>query len=105
MNTEKNNREEFDADEFKTKYGLHHKLHPYNYERFKTFNPELTKEMYNFLRGNSSEWKILCGVEVKMRYPNGWLKEIWYLNCNGSYKDGVIYKNRFDYDFYMGLDW
>ena len=34
-------------------------LAPYNYELYRRFNPRLTREIYNFLRGNKRNcyWK------------------------------------------------
>ncbi len=43
---------------------------PYNFEMFHDFNPNLTKEVYGFLRENGTEWKIICGFAVKIKYSN-----------------------------------
>jgi hypothetical protein len=51
------NEEEFNID-------YKHYMQPYNSERYKAVNPYLKKGMYEFLRGNGSEWKILCGLKV-----------------------------------------
>lgn len=47
-----------------------YKLNPYMFEEFKAFNPSLTKEVYDFLRGNGSEWKIICGHPIQVKYTN-----------------------------------
>jgi hypothetical protein len=49
-------------------------LAPYNFELFRRINPSLTKEVYNYLRGNKSEWKIICGHEVRLKYSNHFLE-------------------------------
>lgn len=78
---------------------------PYNYERYKAVNPHLTKRMYEYLRGNGSEWKILCGVEVKIKYENEVLNEVWHRNLNGYYKESVFYKYRYMPEYYLTLEW
>lgn len=80
-----------------------HYMQPYNYERYKAVNPNLTKSMYEFLRGNGSEWKILCGLHVKRQWSNDVLEPVWYLNFGELYKDGEIYKNRYRPEYYLGL--
>lgn len=80
-------------------------LQPYNYERYKAVNPKLTKRMYEYLRGNGSEWKILCGVEVKIKYENEILEEVWHRNLKGSYKESIFYKFRYIPSYYLQLEW
>ncbi|MFE3869873.1 hypothetical protein ACFX5F_01390 [Flavobacterium sp. ZS1P70] len=90
-------KEEFNIEDYK------HYVQPYDYERYRAVNPKLTKKMYEFLRGNGSEWKILCGVYVKIQWTNEVLEEVWYLNCSGHYKNGEIYKNRYLPEKYLAL--
>ena len=80
-----------------------HYVQPYDYERYRAVNPKLTKEMYEFLRGNGSEWKILCGLKVTRQWSNDVLEPVWYLNGGERYKDGEIYKNRYLPEKYLAL--
>ena len=60
-------------DEFRNKG----KERPYEY--YKAINPELTKVMYDYLRGNGSLWKVKCGKEVHIKWSNEPpLKRIWW---------------------------
>ena len=77
---------------------------PYNYERYKTVNPKLTKRMYEYLRGNGSEWKILCGIHVKIQFENEELDEVWYLKGGEYYKTTDFYKYRYMPDVYLALN-
>jgi len=72
-------------------------LAPYNFELFHRFNPSLTKEVYNYLRGNKSEWKIICGHEVRVLYSNHFLEAISELVIPN--KD--VYKNRYSSEYYL----
>jgi hypothetical protein len=90
------NEEEFNID-------YKHYMQPYNYERYKAVNPYLTKGMYEFVRGNGSEWKILCGLKVVRPWSNDVLEPVYYLNFGELYKDGEIYKHRFLPDYYLAL--
>lgn len=74
-----------------------HKLNPYMFDAFKGFNPKLTKKMYKYLRGNRTEWKILCGIEVKIKYEPDLLEPIWSLR----FINNEIYENRFDPSYYL----
>lgn len=70
---------------------------PYNFELFRRFNPNLTKEVYNYLRGNKSEWKIICGHEVKISFSNHFLEaksDLLIANKN-------VYKNRYSAEYYL----
>lgn len=72
-------------------------LAPYNFELFRRFNPSLTKEVYNYLRGNKSEWKIICGHEVMVLYSNHFLEaksDLVIANKN-------VYKNRYSAEYYL----
>jgi hypothetical protein len=90
-------KEGFNIEDYK------HYMQPYNYERYKAVNPNLTKSMYEYLRGNGSEWKILCGLHVKRPWSNDVLEPVWYLNGGELYKDGVFYKNRYLPEKYLAL--
>jgi hypothetical protein len=79
-------------------------LQPYNYERYKAYNQNLTEPVYQHLRKNRAEWKILCGLSVSTHWGNEILKEMWYLNLKGLYKDSVFYKNRYEPETYLFLD-
>lgn len=79
-------------------------LQPYNYERYKAVNPKLTKEVYEYLRGNGSEWKILCGLSITTHWGNEILKEVWYLKGGESYKETDFYKFRYRPEIYLALD-
>ncbi len=80
--------------------GYFHKFNPYMYENFKAFNPKLTKRMYEYLRGNGSEWKILCGIGVNMRYENEMLEPIWVL----QFINKDIYENRYLPSYYLNME-
>lgn len=72
-------------------------LAPYNFELFRRFNPSLTKEVYNYLRGNKSEWKIICGHEVRVLYSNHFLEaksDLVIANKN-------VYTNRYSSEYYL----
>jgi hypothetical protein len=77
--------------------GYEHQLNPNMYEAFRAFNPKLTKKMYQYLRGNSSEWKILCGIGVKIKYDTETLDPIWSLR----YINGDIYEHRYVPSYYL----
>lgn len=87
----------FDVKKFKEMYGLTNRLNPYMYEEFKKVNPLLTKKMYNFLRANKMEWKILCGVKVEMQFENEVLERNWILEIVNA----DIFKQRFNPSFYL----
>lgn len=87
----------FDINEFKKVNGFTNKLNPYMYEDFKRFNPKLTKKMYDFLRANKTEWKILCGVKVELDFGSEVLQENWIL----KYVNMEIYNNRFRPEYYL----
>jgi hypothetical protein len=99
-------KEEFNIENLEKELGLdyNHRLQPYDYEKYNAVNPNLTKDMYHFLRGNGSEWKILCGLKVIRKWSNDVLEPVWYLNGGELYKDGEIYKNRYNPEYYLGLD-
>lgn len=89
--------EEFNNTILRLELGNLDRLQPYNFERYKAVNPNLTEKMYRFLRGNGTEWKILCGEKVVMKYENEVLQPVWYL------KNDEIYKNRYNPDYYLNL--
>lgn len=89
-------KEEFEI----TKEGLQ----PYNFERYKEFNPNLTEPVYKHLRLNHSEWKILCGLSVSTHWGDEILKKMWYLKMDELYKDSIFYKNRHEPENYLALD-
>ena len=76
------------------------RLNPYMYDDFKAFNPKLTKRMYDFLRGNSSEWKILCGIGVSIKYENEVLEPVWML----QFINKGIYENRYIPEYYLNKE-
>jgi len=91
---------EFDINEFKKIHGFDNRLNPYMYEDFKKINPKLTKRMYDFLRGNKTEWKILCGVAVEMKFENEILLKNWLLGIVNEH----IYKNRHNPNYYLNKE-
>lgn len=97
--------DEFNIEELENSLGLTYNknLQPYDYERYRRFNPKLSEDMYKFLRINKAEWKILCGVRVTIKWSNDILDEVWYLNLNGKYKENYIYKNRYYPEKYLAL--
>lgn len=78
-------------DEFKSKG----KERPYDY--YKAINPELTKVMYDYLRGNGSLWKVKCGKEVHIKWSiEPPLKRIWWRDTPECFC--TRYKNYYDDD-------
>lgn len=50
-----------------------------SYEYYKGINPELSVNMYNYLKGSGSLWKIICGKEVKIKWSiEPPLKMVWW---------------------------
>ena len=89
--------EEFNNTILRIELGNLGRLQPYNFERYKAVNPNLSEKMYRFLRENGTEWKILCGEKVIMKYENEVLEPVWYL------KNDDIYNNRYNPDYYLNL--
>ncbi|MEN2490225.1 hypothetical protein AAYQ05_20650 [Flavobacterium sp. B11] len=81
------------------------RLQPYNYERYKKVNPNLTESVYKQLRRNGSEWKILCGLEVSTHWGQVVLEERWELKCGELYKENDFYKFRYVPEKYLELEW
>jgi hypothetical protein len=79
---------------------LNKHLQQYDYERYLAVNPNLTREMYQFLRGNKTEWKILCGFEVKMNWSDEVLEPIVRLQIDNQ----NIYDNRYNTEYYLALN-
>lgn len=99
-------KEKFDNKKFKKDFGIPSPtLQPYNYQRYKRVNPNLTEDAYRHLRGNGSEWKILCGLSVSTHWGNEILKETWYLKCGNLYKDSEFFKFRYVPEKYLDLEW
>jgi hypothetical protein len=72
-------------------------LAPYNFELFRRLNPCLTKEVYDYLRGNKSEWRIICGHKVSLKYSKNLLEgrtDLTLANIN-------IYNNRYSPEYYL----
>ena len=99
-------KEEFNNEKFKKELGVPPRaLQPYNFERYKKANPNLTEEVYKQLRLNGSEWKILCGLSVFTHWGNEVLKERWELKCDELYKESDFYKFRYVPQRYLELSW
>lgn len=95
---------EFNIEELEESLGITYgkRLQPYNYKRYRLFNPKLSENMYRFLRDNNCEWKILCGLRVTMAWSNDVLEPLWYLNLTkDAYKDNYAYKNRYSPEKYL----
>ena len=73
------------------------KLSPDYFELFHAFNPNLTREVYNYLRGNRSEWKIICGFEVKIKYSKHFLEG----NRDLLLANLKVYNNRFIPEYFL----
>jgi hypothetical protein len=96
--------ETFDIEKFKKELGIKPRvLQPYNYERYKLFNPNLTEGTYKHLRENQAEWKILCGLSVSTHWGQEILKKVWWLSDNEAYKETDFYKYRFAPEHYLNL--
>ncbi|WP_291147047.1 hypothetical protein [Flavobacterium sp. UBA7680] len=99
-------KQEFNNDEFKRKLGITPRvLQPYNFERYRKINRNLTEDVYRQLRINGSEWKILCGLSVSTHWGNVILKEVWELKCDDYYKESDFYKFRYTPEKYLELQW
>ena len=72
-------------------------LTPDNFEFFREFNPNLTKEVYEFLRGNGTEWKIICGFEVKIQFSNHSLEG----NRDLMLANLKVFKNRYIPEYHL----
>jgi hypothetical protein len=72
-------------------------LAPYNFELFHAFNTNLTVEVYNFLRENGMEWKIICGLEVRIKYSSHFLES----NRELTFANLKIFAKRFVPDYYL----
>ena len=59
-------QQEFDLQQFKREMGLDKTciLQPYDYEKYKSICPELTVPVYERIRNNMAELKIVAGMEV-----------------------------------------
>jgi hypothetical protein len=96
--------ETFDNEKIKKELGLKPRiLQPYDFERYKSFNPNLTEIAYKHLRENQSEWKILCGLSVRTHWGLEILKRVWWLSDNDAYKKTEYYKFRFASEYYLCL--
>jgi hypothetical protein len=96
---------EFDNKKFKQEMGLRPRLlQPYDFERYKKINPNLTEPVYQHLRENGSEWKILCGLAVFWPWGCEMLAEVWYLKFGENYKNTDFYKWRYVWQNYISLD-
>jgi len=67
-------------DIIKESMDLYSNLEPYDYEKYKTINPKLTKRMYEHLRFNGVLWKVICGKRVEIRYTNEVLEAVLWRN-------------------------
>lgn len=93
---------DFDLEKFERELCLGFTLQPNDFQRYKRVNPKLTREVYEHLRSNGSEWKILCGLSVSNHWGTEILKEVWYLIPN--YKETDFYKFRFEPEKYLALN-
>jgi hypothetical protein len=96
---------EFDNEKFKRDMGLRPRvLQPYDFERYNKYNPKLTEPVYQHLRQNGSEWKILCGLSVTTHWGSVLLAEEWHLKWGECYKETDFYKWRYEWQNYISLD-
>lgn len=79
-------------------------LQPYDYERYLAVNHNLTIRMYEYLRENNDEWKILCGIRVKIKWENEILKEVKNRKSGEGYKLTPYYIYRFEPEKYLALN-
>mgnify|MGYP000681081142 CR=1 FL=1 len=73
-------------DVIKESMDLYNNIEPYDYEKYKTINPKLTKRMYEHLRFNGVLWKVICGKRVEIRHANEVLEEVWW---RWSFEDNI----------------
>jgi hypothetical protein len=71
-----------------------------SFEDFKAFNPALTEKMYEHLKDNQTEWKILCGFRANIQFAPEALKRNWAL----QFINKDIYINRYDQSFYLNRE-
>lgn len=93
------------VENFKEETGYDYKMGVNSYERFMEFNRELTLGVYNHLNQNNTLWKILCGLEIEMKWSNEKLEEVSYLKNGERYKEGLIYKYRYMPEYYLAFKW
>lgn len=100
------NKEDFDNDNIKRVLDdTQGTLQPYNFERYRNINPNLTEDVYRQLRINGNEWKILCGLSVRTHWGDEILKEIWELKCDELYKHSDFFRFRYVPEKYLELEW
>ena len=86
---------DFDLEKFTDEMNLQHNLQPYNYERYLRVNENLTVKMYEHLRDNNCEWKILCGLRVHLKGTTESLDEVWWQRNDNNYKQSEFYIFRY----------
>ncbi len=83
-------KEEFDNEKFKESIGYKRQpIEPYDFEKYKSINPKLTVEIYEYCRKNRSLWKIKCGKRIYIPWTKHVLEETWWHKanefCSGCY--------------------
>lgn len=99
-------KQEFNNEKFKREFGVTQRaLQPYNFERYRKTNQNLTENVYRFLRSNKSEWKILCGLNVFDDWGNKILSEVPHLKHDNLRKESDFFKFRYIPEKYLELEW
>lgn len=88
--------EEFDNEKFKESIRMKpHKLQPYDYQKYRAINPNLTEEAYKICWRNGWEWKIVSGKPIYNIYQLI-VAPVWYLDCG----DDIENRNNYYMTFF-----
>ncbi len=83
----KDDKIEFDLEQFLIDNNLKNELEPYNYNQYKEINPKLSLRMYKHLRENGTLWKVICGFRNEISYPTEVLERDMSKFNNTNYRN------------------
>lgn len=87
--------EEFDNEKFEASIGMKpHKLQPYDYNKYRAINPNLTEAAYKICWKNSWEWKIVSGKPIYDIYQLI-VAPVWYLDLGDDIENRNNYLKSF----------
>jgi hypothetical protein len=87
--------EEFDIEKLKQSLGIKpDKLQPYDYNKYRSINPNLTEEAYEICWRNSWEWKIVSGKPIYNIYQLI-VPPVWYLDSGDDIENRNYYYRSF----------
>ena len=85
MKTENNYLEELQEELRRIEAKSRASYEPYDYEKYRKINSELTEETYRHLWQNYSLWKVMCGKEVSTHWGLVLLKRVWWRDTEENY--------------------